>query len=341
MTEQTVDALGVATGAGAGQLPALRRPLVAVAVHLGVLLLALLVASLAIFLALHVLPGDQASVLAGVDATPAQVAALRHELGADRPVIVQYGDWLARALRGDLGTSLLDHRSVAGAIGEKLQVTLPLCLLSLVLSVAVALPLGMVAGARRRTWYGVAIGALSQLGIALPVFVVGFVLVATVAVRWQLLPAQGFPADRWADPGDALLSLLLPAVTLAIPQSAVFLRFVRSATIDVMSRDWMRTARSQGWSLAAALVRQGLRNAALPLVSVLGLELAALLTGSVIVERVYSLPGIGGMIIADVGNRDITEVQGTLIVLTSVVMIITMALNLVSVLIDPRLKVRR
>jgi peptide/nickel transport system permease protein len=182
---------------------------------------------------------------------------------------------------------------------------------------------------------------VTQFGVALPTFVVGLALVSVISVQLRILPAQGFPADRWDEPADAVRALILPTITLAIPLAAGLIRFVRSATMDLVSQDWLRTARAQGWSRPAALVRQGLRNASLPLVSVIGLELAGLLMGSVIVERVFTLPGIGQMILQDVGNRDINKVQGTLLVLTAIIMATTLLLNLSYTLIDPRLKVRR
>lgn len=313
----------------------------AIAQHAAVLGVSLLVASFVIYLALYYLPGDPAAILAGTDATPAQTARIRAELGLDRPVLFQYADWIGGAVTGDLGVSLLDRRSVAEQLGEKLQVTLPLCIAALMLSVAIALPLGMVAGARHATWYGSLIGSVTQFGVALPTFVVGLALVSVISVQLRILPAQGFPADRWDEPADAVRALILPTITLAIPLSAGLIRFVRSATMDLVSQDWLRTARAQGWSRPAALVRQGLRNASLPLVSVIGLELAGLLMGSVIVERVFTLPGIGQMILQDVGNRDINKVQGTLLVLTAIIMATTLLLNLSYTLIDPRLKVRR
>lgn len=326
------------TNAAPAGLPRAQRLAGAVGQQVGVLVTSLLIASLLIFLALHYLPGDAAAILAGADATAAQVALLEQRLGLGRPVAVQYLDWVFGAVRGDLGTSMLDGRSVAGQIGEKLQVTVPLCVAALVISVLIAVPLGMIAGARHRTWYGQAIGALTQFGVALPVFAVGLALVSVVAVQWRVLPVQGFPTDRWADPVDALRSLILPTITLAIPLTAGLVRFVRSATIDIVGEEWVRTARAQGWSNAAVLIRQGLRNAALPLVAIVGLELAGLLMGSVLIEQVFSLPGIGQMLLKDVGNRDLVSVQGTLLTLTSVIMIVTIALNIIYTLIDPRLR---
>lgn len=301
----------------------------------------LVVASAVIFFSLEILPGDQASIIGGVDATPAQLVQLRAELGLDRPAFVRYLEWVSGAVRGDLGVSMLDNLPVAGSIAEKMQVTLPLCLLALGISVVAALPIGLVAAAGSRRWYGQAINAATQLGVALPSFIVGLLLARIVALEWGLFPVQGFPADRWADPIDAVRSLILPALTLAIPQTAVLVRFVRSATLDILGRDWVRTSRSQGWSLPAILVRQGLRNTALPLISVVALEIAGLITGAVVVEQVFSLPGIGQMILADVGDRDLNKVQGTLLVLTGAIMIMTMLLDLVYRLVDPRLGVRR
>lgn len=301
----------------------------------------LIVASAVIFFSLEVLPGDQASVIGGVDATPAQLAQLRVELGLDRPAWVRYLEWVTGAVRGDLGVSALDNVPVAASIAEKMQVTLPLCLLALGISVVVALPIGLVAAVGSHRGYGQAINAATQLGVALPSFIVGLLLARIVALEWGLFPVQGFPADRWAEPLDALRSLILPALTLAIPQTAVLVRFVRSATLDILDRDWVRTARSQGWRLPVILIRQGLRNTALPLISVVALEVAGLITGAVVVERVFSLPGIGQMLLADVGNRDLNKVQGTLLVLTGVIMIMTMLLDLLYRLVDPRLGARR
>lgn len=309
--------------------------------QVAVLLASLLVASLVIFGAIEILPGDQATILAGTEATPEQTARIRAELGLDRPAPVRYLDWLGGALHGDLGTSLLNNRSVSSEIAEKMAVTLPLCVLALVLSILAAVPMGMVAAVGRERWYGRALGAFTQLGVAAPTFVVGLLLVLLISVQLRWLPVQGFPAYRWEDPVAALRHLILPAVTLAIPQTAVLLRFVRSATIDVLGQDWLRTARAQGWTLPVVLVRQGLRNAALPLISVAALELAGLLMGSVIIEQVFSLPGIGQMILSDVGNRDLNKIQGTLLALTGAIMTITLLLDLLYRLVDPRLVVRR
>lgn len=317
------------------------RALALVLRQLTVLLVSLVAASAVIFLAIALLPGDQASIRAGVDATPEQVALLRAQMGLDRPLAAQYLEWLSGVMRGDLGVSLLDNRSVTAELAQKLAVTAPLCALALLGSVVVGVPLGMLSayGADRR--YGQVLGATTQLGVALPTFVVGMVIIRLFAVRWGVLPAQGFPADRWAEPGEALRSLVLPTLTLMIPLAAGLMRFARSATLEVLEQDWMRAARAQGWSRGAALIRQGMRNAALPLVSVIGLEFAALIMGSVIVEQLFALPGVGTMILTDVGNRDLNAIQGELLVLTGLIMVVTLLLELSYRLIDPRLAVAR
>lgn len=303
-----------------------------------VLLASLLAASIVIFALLAVLPGDQAAVMGGMDATPEQLEALRTQLGLDRPLWLRYLDWIGGVLRGDLGTSALDGRPVAAELGEKLQVTIPLGLLALLLSVVIAVPLGVIAAVYRESALGRFIAALSQLSAAVPTFVLGLLLVVLVALPTRLFPVQGFPADRWADPGEALRALILPATAIAIGQAAVLVRFVRSATIDVLMKEWVRTGLAQGWPLRAVLLRQGLRNATLPLLGVLGLEIAGILMGSVIVEQLFALPGVGGMILADVGNRDIVSIQSTLFVLTALVMISTVTLTALSRVLDPRIR---
>lgn len=334
--------LGIDSGTAMPLRLALRYSRITQLLKHGVILaFSLAIASFGIFLALHYLPGDQAVILAGTDATTQQTELIREQLGLDRPVISQYFEWVAGALHGDLGRSLLTGGAVAQEISEKLQVTVPLIILALGLSIAVALPVGILSAVGRKRWWGAVIGGLSQLGIAVPVFVVGIFLVVVIAVKLRFLPAQGFPIDRWADPGMAFRSLILPALTLALAQASVLIRFVRSATIELLSQDWVRTARAQGWTLTAVLLRQGLRNAALPIVAVVVLELSGLLLGSVVIEKVFSLPGIGTMLLRDVGNRDIVTVQGVLLVMTSAIITLSILTNTLFSFIDPRLRSHR
>lgn len=326
-------------GAWSGAFQArVKRPALELLSEFATLAVSLIVASAVIFGLLAILPGDQAAILGGTDATPEQIEALRTQLGLDRPLAVRYFEWFGGVITGDLGVSGLDGRPVAGQLAEKMQVTIPLGLIALVMSVAIAIPLGMFAAVYRESWFGRLVSAFSQVSAAIPTFVIGLVLVVAIALPTSLFPVQGFPANRWDEPVEALQALFLPALSIAIGQAAVLVRFVRSATIDVLTKDWVRTGLAQGWPLRTILLRQGLRNASLPLIGVIGLEIAGVLMGSVIVEQLFALPGVGGMLLANVGNRDIPSIQSTLFVLTALVMISTVVLTTLSRLLDPRIR---
>jgi peptide/nickel transport system permease protein len=309
--------------------------------RLGMLVVATFVASLAVFLLLRVLPGDLARVVGGTEASPERVEAIRQELGLDRPLLAQYGEWMGGVVRGDFGTSALNGASVTAELGRKLTVSAPLVLASTLLSVAGAVPLGILAAARHRRPDGVAISVLGQLGIALPSFWVGIVLIILFAVNWRLLPSQGFPIDGWDEPGRAARSLVLPAVTLALSQGAVLMRFVRSATLDVLHQDYIRTARAKGLTRTQALWRHGLRNAALPVVSILGVQVASLIAGVVVIESVFALPGVGQMLVRDIGARDLEKVQGTVLLVAVIVLVVGFLVDVAHRLVDPRLRASR
>jgi peptide/nickel transport system permease protein len=306
--------------------------------RLGLLVVAFFVTSVMVFLLLRLLPGDLARVVGGTDAPPERIEALRESLGLNRPLVVQYGDWIGGILTGDFGTSALNGASVTDELAQKLEVSAPLVLASTALSVLVAVPLGIVAGARHRKTDGVALSVVSQLGIALPTFWVGLMLVILFAVHWNLLPSQGFPTDGWNEPGRAVRSLVLPTITLALSQGAVLMRFVRSATLDVLHQEYIRTARSKGLTRTQALFRHGLRNASLPIVSILGVQIASLIAGVVVIERVFTLPGVGQMLVRDVGTRDLEKVQGTVLLIAVFVLVIGFAVDVLHRLVDPRLR---
>ncbi|EWC60189.1 Dipeptide transport system permease protein DppB [Actinokineospora spheciospongiae] len=298
----------------------------------------LLVASVLVFALLRLLPGDVAATIAGTDATPQRLAAIRAELGLDRSLPAQYGSWLAGVLRGDFGTSQLNGASVSAELGRKLSVTAPLVLGGALLAVLVALPFGVLAAVRNRTFVGTGISAVSQVGIAVPTLWLGLVLVLVFSVQLGALPAQGFPVDGWADPGSAVRSLVLPWVALGLTEGAVLLRFVRSAVLGVLHSDFLRTARAKGLTRGQALRAHGFRNAALPVVSVLGVQLATLIVGAVVVERVFTLPGVGSMLVVDVGNRDLVKVQGEVFLVVAAVLVISLLVDVAHRLIDPRLR---
>jgi peptide/nickel transport system permease protein len=306
----------------------------------GLFVLSLVAASVLVFALLRLLSGDMAQVIAGTEATPDQVQQLRVELGTDRPLPAQYLAWIGGVATGDFGTSPLSGVSVTSELAAKATVTVPLVVGAMLVAVLVAVPLGILAALRHRSRVGVGLSALSQLGIAVPTLWLGLVLALVFAVWLRWLPAQGFPTTGWARPGRAFASLVLPSVTLGLAEGAVLLRFVRSATLGVLHQDFLRTARATGLTRTGALLRHGLRNAALPVVSILGLQVAALLVGTVVVEAVFNLPGIGGMLLDDVGNRDLVKVQGEVLVITGAVLTIGFLIDLAHRLIDPRLRVR-
>jgi peptide/nickel transport system permease protein len=300
------------------------------------LLLGLLVASVLIFLTLRVLPGDIAQLIAGTNSTPEQVAAIRERLGLNQPLLGQYVEWIGGVFRGDLGSSLLTGSTVASELAEKAQVTVPLGILSLTIALLFSLPFGVISAMRRGRRDGTALSVGAQALAAVPVVWAGMMLVVVFAVWLGWLPAQGFPRAGWDDPGAAFRSLLLPALTIGIVEGAMLMRFVRSATMQAVGQDYVRTAAAKGLTRNSALIRHGLPNVGLSVVTVLGLQVAGIIVGAVVIEQLFSLPGIGRMLVDDVSNRDLPKVQGELLVLTSFVLVVGFVVDLVHRLIDPR-----
>ncbi|MFV0374413.1 ABC transporter permease [Microbacterium sp.] len=304
--------------------------------RLALLLLGLVVASVLIFVTLRVLPGDVAQMIAGTNATPAQVDALRVQLGLDRPALAQYVDWMAGVVRGDLGVSLRTGTPVIDELVEKAQVTVPLGLIALAIALLIALPLGVLSAMRRGRADGAALSIGAQAVAAIPVVWAGMMLVVVFAVWLDVFPAQGFPRAGWAEPGRAFQSLLLPALTIGVVEGAMLLRFVRSATLQAIGQDYVRTAAAKGLTRGRALIRHGLPVVGLSIISVLGLQIAGILVGAVVIEQLFTLPGIGRMLVADVGLRDLPKVQGELLALTGLVLLIGFAVDLLHRVIDPR-----
>lgn len=288
-----------------------------------------------VFAVLRVLPGDIATARLGIDATPAALTALRDQYGLNRPLVVQYFNWLGDAFRGDLGTSLVTGDSVRGDIVARLDVTVPLVVLSSLASILLATTIGRRAALRTKRLSGLVATSISQLGLAIPTFVVGVALVSIFAVRWQLLPAGGFPSDGWRSPIEASRSLILPFVSLAIAQTGMLVRFARSQSLDFVASDAFRTARSVGRSVDGALATAS-RLVLSPVLQVTALQLSTLLTGAIIVESVFSLPGLGSMLVRDIANRDVTKVQSTLLVVVVAVFAIRSLTDFIIDRLDPR-----
>ena len=304
--------------------------------RLALLVLGLFVASVVIFVTLRLLPGDVAQMIAGTSATPEQVAAITARLGLDRPWPVQYLEWMGGVVRGDLGRSLLTGSPVADEIAQKARVTAPLGALALLIALVISIPLGILSALRRDRATGTALGIGAQALAAVPVVWAGMMLVVVFAVWLGWLPAQGFPRSGWADPVTALRALLLPAVTIGIVEGAMLLRFVRSATLQAVGQDYVRTAAAKGLTRTQALLRHGLPNVGLSVITVLGLQIAGIVVGAVVIEQLFALPGIGRMLVADVAARDLPKVQGELLAVTAFVLLVGFVVDLVHRALDPR-----
>ncbi|MGV8855836.1 MAG: ABC transporter permease [Devosia sp.] len=306
--------------------------------RLAILIVSLLFAAVVLFALLRLLPGDPANALVGVGATPEQIAAARQQVGSDLPLASQFIRFAASLARFDLGQSFVSGASVSGEIFDRLTVTVPLTLLAFALAVTLAVPLGIIAATRADRWYGAAISVFSQLGIAIPVFWLGILLVTAFAINFRLFPSGGFPRHGWDDPAEVFRDLALPVLTVAIVMASSLLRYVRSATQDVLGSDYLRTARALGSGFVEALVRHGIRNGAVPIISILGIELASTFLGAVVVEKVFALPGLGSMLLLGIAQRDYPNVQGVLFVSTLLVLLIGFLADIIQRLVDPRLR---
>lgn len=313
---------------------------VQVTIRLGLLAFSLIVASILVFTVVNALPGDPAIVILGINATPEALNQLREQLGLNQPGWERYLEWVAGMLHGDFGTSLISKAPVGPQIVEKLTVSGPLALVGIAISLSVAIPLGIIAGVRYRRTSGALISAVSLAGIAIPGFWAGLLLATVFGVYLHLLPAGGF--IPWTeDPLLALRSLILPGLTLGLAQGAVLTRYIRSAVIEVQREDFIRTARAKGLTRWQALRRHGLRNAAIPVVTVLGIQLTALLVGAIVIENVFVLPGLGRLLFQAVSNRDLITVQDLVMLLTAVVLVVNFLTDLSYRLLDPRIRASR
>lgn len=297
-----------------------------------------ILASLIIFVTLRLLPGDVAQVIAGTQATPERILQLRAQLGLDQPLALQYVDWIGGVLRGDLGTSIVTGTSIGAEVFEKAQVTIPLTIGALVVALLLAFPLGVFAALRHGRVSGHLVSTLGIIAAAVPVVWAGLLGIVLFSTWLGWLPAQGFPRDGWADPVLALRALILPILTIGLVEGAILFRFVRSATLEALNAEHVRTARAQGLTRVRALLTHGLPGVGLSIVSILGVQIAGLLVGAVVIEQLFSLPGLGRMLVSDVGNRDLIKVQSTLLVLTGVVLAIGALVDVAHRAIDPRLR---
>lgn len=295
------------------------------------------VASVVVFLVLRALPGDPAQIAAGENATPELVQQMREKFGTDRPLITQYWEWFSGLITGHMGTSYVTQTDLTPEILDRVQVSLILVVLAIIVALIIAIPAGTFAAVRHRHPSGAVISAVSQVGIAIPGFLLGILLVALFALRlgW-------FPSNGWTAPGvsfsDFLLRVTLPVLALAGVQAAILTRYVRSAVLEVMGEDYLRTARAKGLSPLQALTRHGLRNAAIPVLTVTSVQLAALIIGAVVIERVFVIPGLGSFLLDSVGNRDIIAIQSIVMVLVGITLLINLIVDVLYTVVDPRIR---
>lgn len=298
-------------------------------------------ASVIVFAVLELLPGNAAQVILGDTATPESLAALEKKLGLDRPPLERYLDWVGGWLRGDSATSHSYDVPVAELVVERLQVSVPLALLAMVLTTVVALVLGVYAAARRNRLGDVGVMAFSQFGLAVPNFWLAILLILLFAVQLQWVSAGGFPGWSEDDGGGlwpGLQALILPAVALAAVQAAILARVTRSAVLETMREDYVRTARAKGLSRRQVLWGHVLRNAMIPVLTIMGLQFGNLITGAIVVENVFVLPGIGRLVFQAIANRDLVVVRDVVMLLAATVVAINFVVDLLYAVVDPRLK---
>jgi peptide/nickel transport system permease protein len=299
----------------------------------------LFVAALIIFLLLDLLPGDPARFILGINATPEAVAALRVQMGLDAPAHERFLGWILGMLGGDFGLSTTQGLPVAALIGDRMAVTLPLSIFAMVVSVAIGLPIGILAAMRRGKATDTALMVLAQTGVAVPNFWFGMLLTLVFAVTLRWLPTGGF-VPWHEDAGAALRGLVLPGLALALPQASILARVMRTALVDMAEQDFIRTARAKGMTKDEAIWRHGVRNALLPVLTILGLQFAYLVAGTIIVENVFYLPGLGRLIFTAISERDLVLVRGATLVLVVVTAATMLVVDLCYALVDPRLRGR-
>ena len=303
------------------------------------LAISLIVASVVIFAVVEIAPGDPASFMLGINAQPDTIAALRTELGLDQSKFDRYLSWVGGMLTGDFGMSYTYRTPVAQMIADRMWVSLPLALYALTLSTLIAFPAGIFAAARRGGPGDLAVTGATQLGVAIPNFWFAMMLVLVFAINLRWFSAGGFPG--WEDGfWRGMKALTLPAIALALPQAAILTRVMRSSLLDILGEDFMRTARAKGLSSRQALWRHGLRNALIPVLTIIGLQFAFLLAGAIIIEQVFFLPGLGRLIFQAITQRDLIVVESVVMLLVFAVIMVNFLVDLAYAAVDPRLRTR-
>lgn len=299
----------------------------------------LVVASIVIFLAIEVVPGDPASYMLGINAQADTIAALRQELGLNVSLFERYVNWVGGMLIGDFGTSYTYRTPVAGMIGERMWISLPLALYALLLSTLIAFPAGILAATRRGSPADTVVMGITQLGVAIPNFWFAMLMVLVFAINLRWFSAGGFPGwdgSFWL----AVKALTLPAISLALPQASILARVMRSALLDTLDEDFVRSARAKGLTRSQALWRHALRNAMIPVLTIIGLQFSFLLAGAIIIENVFFLPGLGRLVFQSISQRDLIVVESVVMLLVFAVIMVNFSVDIAYALVDPRLRRR-
>jgi peptide/nickel transport system permease protein len=297
----------------------------------------MLVVAFFVFSLLYIAPGDPAAIIAGDQATPADVERIRASLGLDRPFVVRFGEWLWQILHGDLGTSIFTNLPVAQMIQQRIQPTLSLMILTIIFAICIAVPLGVVAAWKHGSWIDRSVMVTAVLGFSVPVFVVGYLLAYIFALWLDILPVQGFtPIERGLWP--FLRSLILPTVALGLIYVALLARITRATMLDVLSQDYVRTARAKGVGQRAILFVHALKNAAVPITTVIGNGVALLISGAVVTESVFAIPGLGRLTVDAILRRDYPVIQGVVLLFSLTYVLVNLAVDLLYTVFDPRIR---
>lgn len=302
----------------------------------GMIVVMFLVATI-VFVILRATPGDPAAVMLGPEATPEDIAGLRERLGLDQPLLIQYGYFLGQLMHGDLGQSIFLNQSVGSALLERAEPTFFLTLFSILIASAIALPIGIYSAYRRGSVFDQTASTVALLAASIPSFWLALVLMQVFAVRFGIFPVSGYGGPG-ASLAERLYHLILPAVTLGIVSSALIMRFTRASMLDVLGDDFIRTARAKGVVERKVVLKHALKNALIPILTVIGLTTAVLISGAVVTETVFGLPGIGNLVVSAVLRRDYPVIQGTLLVVAALYVLINFAIDMLYLLVDPRVR---
>ena len=289
------------------------------------------------FSLLYLTPGDPAEVLAGDDATPEDVARIRENLGLNRPYPVRLGIFLGNTLTGDLGISVFSGQRVSALIADRFEPTLSLAIFATIIAISMGLPLGVIAAWKANTWIDRSIMVYAVIGLALPPFFMGFLIVWAIGLQLRLFPVAGY-APLTEGVGDYFNYLILPAVAASNTFMALIIRMTRSSVLEVLKQDYIRTARAKGLSETLVLFRHGVRNAALPILTVIGFGVAYLITGLVVVESVFAVPGLGRLLVDAIARRDYPVIQGVVLVISTAYVLVNLSVDLLYAYFDPRIK---